>query len=139
MSQYTDPMNATHSASPMGRSVASRDDRTLAVVAHVSTIAAMVLSAGWLSFVGPLVVWLLFRDRSELVRRSAAGSFNFNVSLWLATVAAYVLAFTVIGLPVAIVIWIAVAVLTVVCHVLGAVKASKGEVYRYPFSLSLLQ
>ena len=36
----------------------SSDDRSLAALAHASSLIAMILSAGWLSFVGPLICLL---------------------------------------------------------------------------------
>ena len=54
-------------------------------------------------------------------------------------VAAWVCLFTVILIPVAVVLWIVAAVLLVVCHVLAVLKANKGEVYRYPLQLPVLQ
>ncbi len=68
------------------------DERSLAVLAHLSAIIAMVVSAGWLSFAGPLLVWLLFRHRSDFVRRSAAGAFNFNLWAWVISVVAWICA-----------------------------------------------
>lgn len=59
--------------------------------------------------------------------------------MWLLNVVAWVCLFTVILIPVAIVLWILAAVLLVVCHVLAVLKANKGEVYRYPLQLSVLQ
>lgn len=115
------------------------DERTLAVAAHLSAIVAMVVSAGWLSFVGPLVVWLLFRDRSPFVRRSAAGSFNFNLWAWVISVVAWVCAFTVVLLPLAVVLWVVAGLMTVICHVLGAVRASRGVLYTYPVQLRVLR
>ena len=32
------------------------DDRSMALIAHLSTLVATIISVGWLSFVGPLVV-----------------------------------------------------------------------------------
>ncbi len=43
----------------------------LLAAAHASCFA-MALSAGWLSFVGPLVMWLIYKDRSPFVRQAAA-------------------------------------------------------------------
>ena len=47
--------------------------RTASVLAHLSGPISAVLSVGWLSIVGPLIVWLLYRDRSSFVRTQAAG------------------------------------------------------------------
>lgn len=117
---------------------ARTDERFLAVMAHLATIIAMIISVGWLSFVGPLIVWLLFRDR-DFVRRSAAGSFNFNIWAWVITVVGYVGAFTVVLFPVAVVLWVIAGLMTVVCHLYGAFKASKGELYIYPAQIKILR
>lgn len=114
------------------------DERTLAIAAHLSAIVAMIVSAGWLSFVGPLVVWALFRDRSAFVRRSAAGAFNFNLWAWVIGIVGWVCAFTVVLLPVAVVLWCVAAIMTVICHVLGAVRASRGILYTYPAQIKIL-
>lgn len=113
-------------------------DRTWAVLAHLSTIIAMIVSAGWLSFVGPLLVWLLRRD-NDFVRRSAAGSFNFNIWAWVMTVVGWICAFTVVLLPVAIVLWAVAGLLTIICHVYGAFKASAGTLYTYPAQITILR
>ena len=59
------------------------EERSMALIAHLSTIAALIISAGWLSFVGPLVVWFLYKDKSQFARQSAAGAFNFNLGMWV--------------------------------------------------------
>ena len=115
------------------------DERTWAVLAHVSALAAAILSAGWLSFLGPLVVWALYKDRSTLVRNSAAGAFNFNVGLWVATIVGWIFFITLIGIPIAIIIWIVVFIAQVVYHLLAAVAANRGELYRYPWSITILR
>jgi len=118
---------------------AQGDDRTIAVLTHLSGLIGALVSVGWLGFVGPLVVWLVHRDKNAFLRATSAGSFNFNLSMWLLNVVAWVCLFTVILIPVAIVLWILAAVLLVVCHVLAVLKANKGEVYRYPLQLPVLQ
>ncbi|MEE6273013.1 DUF4870 domain-containing protein [Georgenia wangjunii] len=120
------------------RPPAGADDRAIAVLAHLSPLIAMVLSAGWLSFVGPLLVWVLMRQRGELVRNAAASAFNFNITVWLATIAGWICLFTIILIPLAIVLWIGAFVLQVVFSVIGAVRANRGEVYRYPMQIAIL-
>lgn len=117
----------------------SGDDRTIAVLAHLSPVIAMVLSAGWLAFLGPLIVWLVWRERGYLVRNAAASAFNFNITVWVATIVGWILFITLIGIPLAIVLWIAAAVLQVVFSIIGAVRASRGEAYRYPLQVPILR
>ena len=113
-------------------------DRSMAVLAHLSTIASMILSAGWLSFAGPLVVWLMYKDRSHFVRRAAAGAFNFNVGMCLLSIIGWVLIFTFIGAVAGIPVLLVSFVMQLWCHIRAAIKASDGQVYRYPMQLRIL-
>ena len=118
---------------------AGPDDRTPAALAHASSLIAMVISAGWLSFVGPLVMWILYKDRSPFVRQAAAGSFNFNLGLWLMTIVGWVLIITVIGLPIGILLVVLAMVAQVVGHVIGTLRATRGRTMNYPFQLRVLR
>lgn len=111
----------------------------MAVLAHLSAIIAMIVSAGWLSFIGPLLVWLIYKERSSFVRRSAAGSFNFNIWAWVISIVAWICLFTVVLLPVAIVLWVIAGVMTLWCHLHGALRASRHEPYKYPASITILR
>ncbi len=114
------------------------DERTFAVLAHLSPIVAAVFSVGWLTILGPLLIWAFYRDRSPLVRQAAAGAFNFNLVIWAAIIVGWVCLFTIVLIPVALILWVAAAIVGLVCHIQGAVKASRGEPYRYPFSIPAL-
>lgn len=116
----------------------SSDERLWAMVAHLSAPIAWVVSAGWLNFVGPLVVWLLFKDRSAFVRNASAGSFNFTISMTVMSVVGWILVFTIIGAPLGA-IMIAIGGLgAIVLGVLGALKSWNGEAYAYPWQVRVL-
>lgn len=115
------------------------DDRVIAVLAHLSPIIAAVVSAGTLSWLGPLILWLIYKDRDPLVRNASATSFNFHLTVWLSWVVALILFLTVIGIPVAIVIWVVTAVAQIVMSIIGALRAWNGERYTYPFQIPLLR
>lgn len=117
---------------------ASGDDKTIAVLAHLSPIIALVVTAGWLSWLGPLLVWLIWRDRSPLVRTAAATSFNFNVTIWIAIVLGWILAFTIVLLPVSLLLWFVPGILQIVYSIVGAVRASRGESFNYPLQIPIL-
>lgn len=131
---YSAPHQQGYSA-PQARG----DDRALAVLAHLSPLIALVLSAGFLSFLGPLLVWLIWRERSDLVRNAAASAFNFNLTVWLASIIAWICLFTVILIPLAIVLWALAGIAQIVLSILGAVRANNGIVYRYPFQVPILR
>ena len=121
-----------------GRAPATGGERTASVLAHLSAVIAAIITAGWLSFVGPLVIWLIYKDKSPLVRQAAAGAFNFNVGLWVMNIVAWICVITVVLIPVALVLFFIANILLFVFHIIAAVKASRGEVYHYPFQIRLL-
>lgn len=59
--------------------------KNLAMWAHRSGLLGVIFSAGILSFLGPLIFWLVYKDRPGYgyVRLAAANAFNFNFTLWL--------------------------------------------------------
>src|SRR3954467_14988023 len=88
---YTDATPAPPSAS----------SRLAAIFAHLSAPIAALLSAGSLSLLGPLLVWLVMKN-APYARKAAAGAFNFNLTFWLLYLLSWVLIFTVIGAVVGI-------------------------------------
>jgi len=113
-------------------------ERTVSILAHLSALIAAVVSAGWLSIVGPLVVYLVYKDRSPIARQAAAGAFNFNLAVWLLIIVGWVCLFTVVLAPIAIIVWVIAGVAALFCHIKGAMRASNGEPYSYPFSIPVL-
>lgn len=114
------------------------DDKTYAILAALSGPIGMLLSVGWLAFVGPLVLWFIFRDRSPYVRAAAARAFNFQLGMTVASVIAWMLFFTVILIPVSLIIWIAVFVLSIYYPIQAVAAALRYESYDYPFSIPVL-
>ncbi|WP_449060228.1 DUF4870 domain-containing protein [Planomonospora algeriensis] len=99
------------------------DDTTLAMVSHLLGLLT--------GFLGPLVMYLVKRDESPYVRDQAAEALNFQLTLMVAYVVAWVLVFAFIGILLLPLIWIG----SVVFMVLAAVSANRGESYRYPMSI----
>jgi uncharacterized Tic20 family protein len=86
---------------------------------------------GGLAFLAPLVVMLVKGNESAFVREHAVESLNFQLSMLIYVIVAFVLAFVLIGfliLPVLAVVWI-------VTVVLGTMRASEGRPYRYPMTI----
>src|SRR4029078_3652510 len=89
------------------------------------------LGVTFLSFLVPLVIFLVFKDRDLFVRRHSASALNFHITL---TIADIVLAITRIGLRVIPFLWLASLVLTI----LASIAAGDGREYHYPMSLKLV-
>jgi uncharacterized Tic20 family protein len=115
------------------------DSRNMAVVAHLS---ALVMLAGVPGFVGPLVVWLLHRDRDRdhWVAAHARDALNFQLSLLVYAVGALALAVLTLGLGllVAIPVIVVAIVASVAVPIVAALRAADGERYRYPATLQLI-
>jgi len=103
-------------------------------------------------FIAPLVIYLVYKDRSEFARQNAVESLNVQITSAIVTVgAAFAMLFTgvFVGLvagPGAAIVFIlfaiaimAVAVYFLVITILGAVKANAGQVYRAPWLLRLVK
>lgn len=115
----------------------SSDDRTWAMLAHLSAIIAWVVSAGWISFVGPFLVWFLKKD-APYARRAAAQSFNFNLGMWVMALVGWIFIFTIILLPVGVIMLIASFLLTAWHHIRATLAASNNQVYHYPYQIKIL-
>jgi uncharacterized Tic20 family protein len=114
------------------------DERVLAILAHLSPILASVLTAGWLSLIGPFLVWLIWRKSSPLVRTASATSFNFTITIWVAQVVGWIMIISIILLPIGLVFLFVPTVLQWVFSIIGAVKAAGGIAYKYPLQVPLL-
>jgi uncharacterized protein len=115
----------------------SGGSRLAAIFAHLSAPIAALLSAGSLSLLGPLLVWLLKKD-DPYARRAAAGAFNFNLTFWLLYLLSWVLIFTVIGAVVGIPLIVVLFLVSAWCHIKGAVRAADDRPYDYPFQIRVL-
>ena len=125
---YRDPTTAT--PLPAGT-------RLAAVLAHLSAPIAALLSAGSLSLLGPLLVWLVKKD-DPYARRAAAGAFNFNLSFWLLYLVSWLLIITVVGAVVGIPLLVVLFLVSAWCHIKGAIRAADDRHYEYPFQIRVL-
>jgi uncharacterized Tic20 family protein len=114
------------------------EERTWAVIAQIGTLVAAWLAMGFLC---PLAIWLIFRNRSDYVRRQALESLNFQISLLIYTAIAIVLVLITFGLGVLIVIPLIVigAIAALVVIILATLAAANGQDYRYPLTIRLVR
>jgi uncharacterized Tic20 family protein len=128
---YEPYQRTTSSVPPSGTS------RVAAVLAHLSAPIAALLSAGSLSLLGPLLVWLLKKD-DPYARRAAAGAFNFNLTFWVLYLVSWLLILTVVGAIVGIPMLVVLFVVSAWCHIKGAIRAADDRPYDYPFQIRVL-
>jgi len=120
-----------------GPPLSASEERTWAMVAHIGVLVAAWFAMGFLC---PLVVWLVFRNRSDLVRRHAVESLNFQLSLLIYLAVAFILILITVGLGVLIVVPLIIigAIAALIVVILATVAASSGDDYRYPLTIRLV-
>jgi uncharacterized Tic20 family protein len=110
---------------------------TWAMFTHLASFSAYITGAGLV--VGPLVIWLIKKDEFELVDDHGKEAVNFNISIAIYALVGVLFALTIIGLIIAIPLWIALFVGHVVFTIIAAVTANQGRRYRYPLTIRLVK
>ena len=85
-------------------------------------------------FLGPLILYLVKKDESPYVRDQAAQALNFQILTFFAYTVSFVLVFVGIGLLLLPLVWVG----SLIFHIIAAMAANRGENYRYPFNLKLV-
>lgn len=127
---YGQPGPPPHSGATAGASEA--EERNWAMFAHLSALVGFIVPLG--SVVAPLVIWQVKKDTMPFAAEQAKESLNFNITVAIAAIISSILMMVLIGfllLPVVVIAWL---VLTVI----AGMAASRGESYRYPFTLRLI-
>lgn len=116
----------------------SAEAKSMAVFAHLSSVLAVIVTATTLSFLAPLIFWLIYKDKPgyEFTRESSRRAFNFNFSLWVIIAASWVIALITLGLLffIPIIVAFLVSLVMIIFHILGALAANRGEQYEYPMT-----
>ena len=115
-------------------SMSARDEQTWSMLAHLSVLLSLITGIG--GFVAALVVWLVYKDRSDRVAFHALQSFWYQVA-WTVILAVGwtvtgVLSLILVGL-LFIPVMLIVTVVPVVHQCYAAYKVNGGVDYRYPF------
>lgn len=131
----SDPTQPRPPYAPQPGALSPHQERSLAVLTHVISGAAMVLSAGTLGFIGSLVIYLLYRDRGPFVRHHAANAVNVQLTALIGLVVSGLLMLVLVGF----VTYPLVVVAAVVIHVVAAVRANAGEWYDPPFTIRFVR
>lgn len=105
---------------------ATADDKNIMVVTHLGGIVFSIFPG--------LLVWLLKRDDNAYIADQAREALNFQITMLIAQVVSCILVFILIGFLLLGIVWLA----NIIFCILAAIAASKGEHYRYPFTLRLI-
>ena len=104
----------------------SHDDKTFGMLAHV---------LGIISFIGPLVIWLIKKDQSQFVDENGKSALNFQLTMLIAFLIGGVLQIILIGFVINAVL----TVLNIILCVVNGMRAYNGVVPEYPYSIPFVR
>jgi len=95
----------------------------MGMLAHVIPLVAMLLSVGLLGFLASLVLFQICRDRGPFARENAANSLNIQITTGIVLLVSIPLMLVLVGFLTFALALVAAFVL----HLVGAIKAHRGE------------
>lgn len=103
----------------------------MGLIAHLSGIIT--------GFIGPLVIWLINKDKADKgwITGQAKEALNFQITVILAMIVAIIL--TIVSLGLLFFLPMVVGVAALVLCILAGIKANEGVDYRYPFAIRLIK
>jgi len=107
--------------------LSASDEKLWATLAHISI--------PFFAFVGPLIVYLAFKDRSQWLKDNAVEALNFSILYSIAQIVSIILTAVIIGgilLPI-------IGIVVLILCILAAVSTNKGVFYRYPVNWRLIK
>jgi uncharacterized Tic20 family protein len=110
------------------------EEKNWGMLCHLTALLGYF--AGFLSFVGPLICWLVKKDSSSFVAYHGRESLNFQLNI---------LSYILISIPIGIVtcglgflLTVAVCIYGIVMPIIAGIKAGSGERYRYPLTFRIV-
>ena len=104
------------------------EEKTWCMLLHLSQL---LIFAGGIGGAAPIVMWAISKDDSRAANRHGMVILNWYISALIYGVVSGLLCFIVIGIPMVM----ALAALTVIFPIIGAMKANEGTLWSYPLSI----
>ncbi|WP_114854873.1 DUF4870 domain-containing protein [Brachybacterium sp. YJGR34] len=127
-----------------GQPTTDADGKLWAMFAQLSVILGHALSWGFLGWVGPLIIFLIYKDRNRFTRFHAAEALNGAIAVVIVQIVLGIVLtlfgiitlgfgfflMPLVGLP---------ALVQLIFSIIAAVKANQGEYWNYPVSIRLVK
>ena len=129
----------------------TNEEKNSALFAHLASFGSLIFPFG--NIIGPMIVWLIKKDQSEFVDENGKESLNFQITYTIVLLILVGLGagFAISsgfqgfegGIAISIIFFliliIVYALMALVFVIIAAVKASKGEMFRYPMSIRFIR
>jgi len=123
----------------MGKFNVTNEERLWAMLAHLLTFLGYVVLLG--AFIPPLVIYLVYKDKSQFVAFHALQSLLFQLVLFVVGVIlslSILIAFLfscfilpLLWIPLGIILLIVIAIVAFIYPIIAAIRAHNGELFEY--------
>lgn len=100
------------------------EERTWALLSHLSPLVS-------LGTIGPLIVWLIYKDKSPFISDQAKEALNFHLACLIAILVCTATCIGIVVVPV-------IAIGALIYAIIAGIEANKGVPYRYPYTIRLI-
>ena len=120
-------------AAPSAASTISKDSLNMGMLCHLLAFSGFIVPFG--TILGPLIFWLVKKDSDPYVDEQGKESLNFQISMMIYAIVSGILILLAVGVILLPVVLLANLILTII----GTIKASKGEPWKYPVTIRLVK
>ncbi len=119
------PQQGQYAAAGQGP-VSESDEKTWGIISHIS------IPFFW--FIGPLIGYLMYKDRSPYLKDVTTEALNFSILYSIVQVAGWVLSFITFGL-----VNLAAFIVALIFCIMATMAASRHEFYKYPINARFIK
>lgn len=105
----------------------TQDQKTMGMLSHLLGL--------FTGFIGPLIMFLIYKEKKDFVYENAKHALNFQISLIIYMIVSGILMIILIGFLLAV----AVGIFALVVEIIGSVRAYEGKVYKYPLEIPFIK
>lgn len=108
--------------------------RIWGMLCHLTALLGMIgIPLG--NVLGPLIIWLIKKNTYPFVNEQGRESLNFQLSMTIYAIAAALLIYIKIGMP----LLLLVAGINFILILIASIRAFNGETYTYPLAIRLIK
>ena len=111
-----------------------KNERLWGMFCHLSALSSLI-GIPFGHILGPLIIWLVKKNESPLIDEQGKESLNFQISMSIYLIVAFLLCFIIIGIPLLFGLVLAEIILVII----AAVKTNNGEQYSYPITIRFIK
>ncbi|MGM1029935.1 MAG: DUF4870 domain-containing protein [Actinomycetota bacterium] len=117
------------------------DEKNAGMWGHISGLSTIV-TGGFGGWIGPLIVYMIYKDRSAFAKQEAKEALNFGILMTIISIGILIVGTltTIIGIGFLLLglYWIP-GLLQVIFGIIGGVRVNNGGSYRYPFNWRMVK